>query len=412
MKILLSVCGSISAYKAHDIARGFVNNGHEVKVILTKGALKFVVPEVFTYLGVEAVYRDDADFSAKNVLHVDLGRWSDILVIAPLSANTLSRLARGEASDLLSSLFLAYESTKPIAVFPAMNSLMLSHPFTQENFNELKKLKTLGNVFISGTNTGTLACNEIGEGKLPLVEEILAIVPALRAPFLERPATDSVPKKKIVISTGATIAPLDPVRFLTNSSSGITGFHLAVSALRAGHEVVVIAGKNAVKELDLLEKHPFYKLIRVTTVNEMHNAVHAEIKNAEAYLSAAAISDIEFEVADQKVKKENMGDCLPVKKAVDILKTVIEAKIPNLKIVGFAAETDLSDTVLLKKYTSKPCDLLVGTKVDNGMAGNVSLQGFNVDQANYRFVQKGELTTLKNLAKKDLGDVIFNLIKI
>src|SRR4051812_5019482 len=115
MKILLSVCGSISAYKAIDIARGFVNNGHEVKVILTKGALKFVVPDVFTYLGVKDVFLDNADFGAKNVLHVDLARWSDILVIAPLSANSLSRLARGEASDLLTSVFLAYEQTKPIA---------------------------------------------------------------------------------------------------------------------------------------------------------------------------------------------------------------------------------------------------------------------------------------------------------
>lgn len=407
MKILLCVSGSISAYKAHDIARGFVNLGHEVKVILTKGALKFVVPEVFTYLGVKEVYRDDADFLAKNVLHVDLARWSDIMVIAPLSANTLSRMARGEASDLLTSVFLAYEQTKPIAVFPAMNSMMLSHPFTQENFNELKKLKTLANVFISGTNAGTLACNEIGEGKLPLVDEILAIVPSLRAPF-----DSSVKRKKVVITTGATIAPLDPVRFLTNSSSGITGFHLAVSALHAGHEVVVIAGKNAVKDLDLLVKHPFYKLTRVTTVTEMHEAVHAEIKNAQAYVSAAAISDIEFDVSSEKVKKETIGESIPVKKAIDILKTVIEAKLPDLKIVGFAAETDLSDAVLLKKYQSKPCDLLVGTKVDNGLTGKQSVQGFNVNEANYRFVNKGEVTSLRPLSKTELGDVIFNFIKI
>ncbi len=407
MKILLCVSGSISAYKAHDIARGFVNNGHEVKVILTKGALKFVVPEVFTYLGVKDVYRDDADFQAKNVLHVDLARWSDIMVIAPLSANTLSRLARGEASDLLTSVFLAYEQTKPIAVFPAMNSMMLSHPFTQENFNELKKLKTLGNVFISGTNAGTLACNEVGEGKLPLVDEILAIVPSLRAPF-----NTTVARKKVVITTGATIAPLDPVRFLTNSSSGITGFHLAVSALHAGHEVVVIAGKNAVKDLDLLVKHPFYKLVRVTTVTEMHDAVHTEIQNAQAYISAAAISDIEFDISSEKVKKENIGSALPVKKAIDILKSVIDKKIPDLKIVGFAAETDLSDAVLLKKYQSKPCDLLVGTKVDNGMTGQQAVQGFNVNEANYRFVSKGEVTSLRPLSKTELGDVIFNFIKI
>jgi phosphopantothenoylcysteine decarboxylase/phosphopantothenate--cysteine ligase len=185
MKILLSVCGSISAYKSLDIARGLVNNGHQVKVVLTEGALKFVVPEVFTYLGVEDVYLNNADFKHKNVLHVELARWCDTLVIAPLSANTLSRLARGAADDLLSSIFLALEPEKTIAVFPAMNSLMLKHPFTQENFAELKKLKTLNNVFISLTNAGVLACNEIGSGKLPTVEEILELIPTLKAPFNE-----------------------------------------------------------------------------------------------------------------------------------------------------------------------------------------------------------------------------------
>jgi phosphopantothenoylcysteine decarboxylase/phosphopantothenate--cysteine ligase len=407
MKILLSVCGSISAYKSLDIARGLVNNGHQVKVVLTEGALKFVVPEVFTYLGVEDVYLNNADFKHKNVLHVELARWCDTLVIAPLSANTLSRLARGAADDLLSSIFLALEPEKTIAVFPAMNSLMLKHPFTQENFAELKKLKTLNNVFISLTNAGVLACNEIGSGKLPTVEEILELIPTLKAPFNEL-----AEKKKIVISTGATIAPLDPVRYLTNSSSGITGYHLAVAALKRGFNVSVVAGKNAVKELDLLAKHPNYKLTRVTTVNEMHDAVHAELNQASAYLSAAAISDLEFDTTSEKIKKENITDSLKVKKAIDILKSVIEAHIPKLKIVGFAAETDLSDAVLTKKFNSKPVDLLVGTKVNNGLVGNSEIQGFNVDQANYRFMENGMITVTRSLTKSELAEIIFQQINL
>jgi phosphopantothenoylcysteine decarboxylase/phosphopantothenate--cysteine ligase len=407
MKILLSVCGSISAYKSFDIVRALVNNGHQVKVVLTRGALKFVVPEVFTYLGAEDVYLDDADFSSKNVLHIDLARWCDSLVIAPLSANTLSRLARGEASDLLSSLFLALEPTKTIALFPAMNSLMLAHPFTQENLEELKKLKTLNNVFISPTNAGVLACNEVGLGKLPTVEEIVALIPLLKAPFEAHPL-----KKKIVITTGATIAPLDPVRYLTNSSSGITGHHIAAHALQMGLDVVVVAGKNACAELDQLIKHPHYKLIRVTTVNDMHAAVHLEIPTAQAYLSAAAISDIEFDVADEKIKKESMSDNLKVKKATDILKSVIEAKIPHLKIVGFAAETDLNDDVLKRKFQSKPVDLLVGTKVNNGMTSNAEIQGFNVERANYRFVDSKEMSALQNLSKNELAKIIFQRINL
>lgn len=407
MKILLSVCGSISAYKSLDIARGLVNNGHQVKVVLTRGARHFVIPQVFTYLGVEDVYLDDVDFDHKNVLHVELARWCDTLVIAPLSANTLSRLVRGEASDLLTSIFLALEPEKTIAVFPAMNSLMLKHPFTQENFAELKKLKTLNNLFVSKTNAGILACNEVGEGKLPEVSEILELIPTLKAPF-----NQNTERLKIVISTGATIAPLDPVRYLTNSSSGITGFHLAVAALKRGLNVSVIAGKNATSELDLLAKHPSYKLTRVTTVKEMHDAVHAELKNASAYLSAAAISDLEFDVTSEKIKKESIGDSLRVKKAIDILKTVIDARIPNLKIVGFAAETDLSDAFLTKKFNSKPVDLLVGTKVNNGLVDNSEIQGFNVEHANYRFMENSMITPPCSLTKSELAEIILQRINL
>ncbi|MDO9182611.1 MAG: bifunctional phosphopantothenoylcysteine decarboxylase/phosphopantothenate--cysteine ligase CoaBC [Bacteriovorax sp.] len=404
MKILLSVCGSISAYKSLDLARGLVNKGHSVKVVLTRGALKFVIPEVFTYLGVEEVYLDNEDFTHKNILHIDLARWCDILAIAPLSANTLSRLSRGAASDLLTSIFLAIEPTKTIAIFPAMNSLMLAHPFTQENLSELKKLKTLNNIFISPTDAGILACNEIGYGKLPSVEEIVELIPILKAPFGNG--------KKIVISTGATISPLDPVRYLTNSSSGITGHYLARAALKAGHHVCVIAGKNAAKELDLLIKHPAYKLQRVTTVTEMHDAIHLEIKDADAYISAAAISDLEFEVNCEKIKKENMSDSLKIKKAIDILKSVIEAHIPNLKLVGFAAETDLSDEVLMKKLKSKPVDLLVGTKVNNGLIGNSEVQGFNVDQASYRFLESGNITPTRILSKNELAEIILQRLNL
>lgn len=166
MKILLGISGSISAYKSIDIARGLVKNGHEVKVVLTAGALKFVVPEVFTYLGVSDVYHAQEDFEHKNVLHVDLARWCDTFLIAPLSANTLSRLARGEASDLLSSIFLALEPHKNVLIFPAMNTNMLYHPFTQENLKAVEKIKTLPNVHVFPTDSGILACEEVGEGKL------------------------------------------------------------------------------------------------------------------------------------------------------------------------------------------------------------------------------------------------------
>lgn len=397
MKILLGVSGSISAYKALDIARGLVKKGHEVKVILTEGATKFVVAEVFTYLGASDIYKSQDDFTHKNVLHVDLARWCDVFVIAPLSANTLSRLARGEASDLLSSVFLAIEPHKNVLLFPAMNTNMLGHPFTKLNIEQVEKLKTLNNLFISPTDSGLLACEEIGLGKLPTVDEIIELIPTLTKPL------KSNSQKNILITTGATIVPLDPVRYLTNSSSGVTGFYLAEVALTLGHKVVMIAGAEATSNLDLFNKHPNFKLIRVSTVDQMHEAVHQELPNADLYISSAAISDIEFETKNEKIKKDSIGDNLKIKKAIDILKSVIEKKSVKQKLVGFAAETDLSDTILSNKMKNKPVDLLIGTLVDNGLTKNKKPLGFNLDSANYRILSPKGYVFEGHLSKRELA---------
>lgn len=397
MKILLGVSGSISAYKSIDLARLLVKSGHEVKVVLTTGALKFVVPEVFTYLGVQDVYGSQDDFTHKNVLHVDLARWCDVYVVAPLSANTLSRLASGQASDLLSSVFLALEPNKNILLFPAMNTHMLHHPFTQDNAVQLTKLKSLNNVFVSSTDTGILACEEVGAGKLPSVEEVAALIVTMTTNF------KSPNQKHFLVTTGATIVPLDPVRYLTNSSSGITGYYFAEKALALGHKVTVIAGAQSTNLLNLFTKHPNFKLERVTTVTDMHEAVMKSIKHVDVYVSSAAISDIEFNVASEKIKKDSLQESLPIKKAKDILKSVIELKLPNLKIVGFAAETNPSDEILNKKMNSKPVDLLVATKVNNGLTGSHEISGFNVDQAYYRLKDGKQFLHEGVLSKSELA---------
>lgn len=400
MRILLGVSGSISAYKSLDIARGLVKKGHEVKVVLTSGALKFVVPEVFTYLGVSDVYQSEDDFKHKNVLHIDLARWCDVFAIAPVSANTLSRLAQGQASDLLSSIFLALEPHKNTLIFPAMNTNMLHHPFTEKNIEDIKKLKTLKNLFVSPTDAGILACEEVGLGKLPNVDEIIEIIPTMIKPI------QSVEQKTILITTGATIVPLDPVRYLTNSSSGITGYYLAEAALLMGHKVVMVAGANSTAKLNLFSKHPNFQLIRAKTVEEMKSAVHAHLNDADLYISSAAISDIEFDVSDSKIKKDSLGDSLKIRPATDILKTVLEKKSAKLKVVGFAAETDPSDAVLNKKMQSKPVDLLVGTKVNNGLTKNEEVAGFNADFAEYRLLSPKGFTYEGILTKRELAHKI------
>ena len=164
MNILLAVTGSISAYKAYDLLRLLIKDGHTVKIILSSGAQKFIKKETFKYLGAESVHTSSDDFSGEyKILHIELADWADRFVIAPTSANTIAKLSNASADDLTSSVFLAFDSQKPIFIFPAMNTKMLTHPFLQENLEKLKKLK---NIFLGQTQFGELACNHIGEGKL------------------------------------------------------------------------------------------------------------------------------------------------------------------------------------------------------------------------------------------------------
>lgn len=402
MKILLGVSGSISAYKTFDLVRELVKLNHSVKVILTEGALQFVRPEVYGYLGAEKIYLAKDDFLNSGVLHVELSRWADSFLIAPTSANTLSRLSSGAADDLLSSVFLAFEQNKPIIISPAMNTQMLNHPFVQENIQKIEKLKTLNNLLIVDSNAGELACGEIGKGKLPEIRSLINLIETFQV-------NNSV-SKKALISTGASITPLDPVRYLTNSSSGVTGFHLAKSLLSKGFEVIVVAGFQSTFLLDDLIKHPNFTLIRAKSVHDFKNHIMEHIKNANYYFSSAALSDIEFIDSDQKIKKDQMTNSLEVKSAPDILKSVIDLKLSQLKIIGFAAETNLSEEMLLKKYQSKPVNILIGTKVHNGFNQKEAIQGFENDFADYRFFIKNQIVYEGRLQKKDLADKVLGFI--
>ena len=293
MNLLLAVTGSISAYKTLDITREWVKAGHSVKVVLTAGALQFVVPQVFKYLGASEVFLPLDDFKYPkeeqdpgSVLHIELGKWADKLILAPLSANSLSRIVSGQAGDLLNSVFLAFDPGKPVLAFPAMNTKMLDHPFVERN---LELLDELPNVFVHPSSSGELACGDIGAGKLPTVDTILTATEAVSLKTIDKQAGL---KKHILISTGATVSPLDPVRYLTNASSGITGYHLAIESLKRGHKVTVVAGKFATAKLELLTHLPHFQLLRVTTATEMASVLDKYFSYADSYISAAAISDI------------------------------------------------------------------------------------------------------------------------
>lgn len=376
--ILLGVCGSISCYKAYDLTRELTKKGHQVRVILTAGAQKFLKSELFSYLGAEQVFLADDDFKhTHHILHIELAKWADHFSIIGMSANTLSKLVAGSGEDLLCTTFLAYPyQEKCLSLFPAMNSKMLAHPFVRQNLQQFEKLQSR-HFLLHPTSTGRLACGDVGEGKLASVEEMILLIESL-GPSIKKP-------KKYLITTGATITPLDPVRYLTNSSSGKTGLMLALEILRAGHDVEMIAGKEASKELDLLVHHPHFKLTRVISNQDMYHAVQKSFNDCDVYISSAAISDFKFELSGEKIKKSELKKnemTLKIAADTDILAEMIKIKTKQ-KIVGFAAETQLTENQLQEKLKRKPVDLLIGTQVHNGLCHQQATQGFESDDAQY-----------------------------
>lgn len=397
MNILIGITGSIAAYKTPDIARALVTRGHKVKVVCSNGAAKFINPEVFKHLGVEATYKDSDDFDHKGVLHIDLARWADQFVILPLSANYLSKLAHGRAEGLLDSLFLSLDPSIPKVLVPAMNTKMYQNPITQENLKTLKKLK---NIEIINPDSGFLACGEQGEGKMPSVESLVEVLPLLLSKKVN---------KKVIVTAGATLSSIDPVRYVTNPAKGGSGYLIAKKYLQEGYDVHVIRGQDSLKEFLFLKKHPNYTETVVITTNDLLTAVKKDLDSCDIYISPMAVSDIECEYVDSKLKKSSMNGAFKFNHAVDVLKYVIENKNTSTKVVGFAAETSLDQSVLDEKLKRKPVDLLVANFASSGFQSGKK-QGFGTKDGHYKLVSNGNVEEIENLNKQDLADYIFKKI--
>lgn len=382
MKILLAVSGSIAAYKSYDLARLLFKSGHEVRVILTKGALEFIKPETFRYLGVENVYLPQEDFDPERlslkstVLHIELAKWADKLIIAPLSANTLARLNLGLNNDLLGSVYLAF-GKKPILLFPAMNTEMLQHPKTQAQLKEMSALSYMG---VISPDAGLLACGDIGAGKFPDVTAVKDLIESFD-PLKKR-------NESIVVTAGATASPLDPVRYLTNPSTGRMGKAVAKAFLSEGYKVILLKGHGCTLEIDNLMGHPNFTMVSTPTTEIMKEAALRYFPDSALYISTGAIADIEFEPSTSKMKKEEMKEALPFKKAADILQEILKLKKPNQKIISFAAETETTEDVFREKMNRKPVDLMVGNKVSSGLIGKDSLKGFSEENSEFFLVSK------------------------
>ena len=351
-KILLIICGGISAYKSLEVIRSLKKKGAKVKTILTKSAKEFITPLSVASLSQEKVY-DDL-FNVENEAemdHISLSRWSDLILVAPATANTISKLSAGSSDDLASTVILA--SDKDIFLTPAMNVRMWEHPSTKEN---LHKLKSYGYKII-GPEIGDMACGEFGEGKMTEPEQILKNI----NDYFSNLNTNK--KFKALVTAGPTYEYIDPVRFITNKSSGKQGFELAKSLSKKGFETTLISGPTNLKVSSDI------KLVKVETADEMFKATQNNLPTDVAIFSAA-VADFKIkQEKKEKIKKEDYIN-LNLEKNIDILNYV--AKHNSLRpklVIGFAAETNNLVENSKNKLIEKNCDWIIANDVSNKSIG-------------------------------------------
>lgn len=390
-KWLLGVTGGIAAYKTPELVRLLKKQGHEVKVVLSQGAKAFVTPLSLQAVSGNPVYSEllDTDFEAA-MGHIELARWAQNILIAPLSANRLAALAHGMADDLLTTLCLA--SKAPLWVAPAMNQMMWEHPATQAN---LEILKARG-VSILGPAWGDQACGEIGWGRMLLPEEIIQ---ALSLGDISASSRSMLHGLSILITAGPTREAIDPVRFLSNQSSGKMGFALAQVAAALGAKVTLIAGPTSIPTPQNVER------IDVVSAVEMQNAVISQLANTQIFISAAAVSDFRpTKVLSQKLKKENQNDFeLSLVRNPDILASV-GAMLLRPYCVGFAAETENVLENAQKKLVNKNIDLIAVNDVSKKDIG------FNVNENALTIFSKEREYTISKKSKTAVAVELLTII--
>ena len=347
-KILVGVTGGIAAYKAAELVRELRARDADVRVVMTSGAQEFVTALTFQALTGQPVYRELFDLEEESAMgHITLARWPDQIVIAPASANFMARLAQGMADDLLSTLCLA--SRAPITLAPAMNQVMWLNAATQDN---VAILKARGYRLL-GPAEGAQACGETGPGRMLEPREIADHI-ASEAP------QGVLSGLRVLITAGPTREPIDPVRYLTNRSSGRMGYALAEAARAEGAEVTLVSGPTA------LPPPSGMVLQNVETAREMHDAVMQAVEQTDIFIGTAAVADYAPEPLAQKMKKSTAELHLALQKTPDILATVAAGKDRPFT-VGFAAETEALETYARQKLVEKDLDLIAANQVGQGL---------------------------------------------
>ena len=351
-KILLIICGGISAYKSLETIRILKKNECEIKTILTNNAKEFVTPLSVSSLSQGKVY-DDL-FSVENeseMDHIALSRWADLILIVPSTANTIAKLAQGSSEDLASTVVLA--SNKPIFLVPAMNVRMWEHPSTKKNLEILKNFSYK----IIGPEIGEMACGEFGEGKMTEPSEIVKKI----SDFLMIISKNN--KLKALVTAGPTNEYIDPVRFISNKSSGKQGYEIAKSLSRNGYQTTLISGPTNLKINDEI------KLIKVETAEQMFKETQKNLP-VDVAIFSAAVSDYRISNKSEiKIKKKNELT-IQLEKNVDILHFVSNHNSMRPKlVVGFAAETNNLENYAIEKLKNKNCDMIVANDVSNQKIG-------------------------------------------
>lgn len=387
-RILLGVTGSISAYKAAEWTRVLVKEEALVQVILTEAAERFVPALTFAALSGTSVHRDMfADNPEALMAHINLSREADALVIAPASAQTIARLAAGMADNLLSTVVLA--ARIPVLVCPAMNAAMYHHPATQKN---IRRLRQFGYRVLQ-PGSGELACGEVGDGRLPEWDDAREALLSIFAP-------SDLRGLKVLVTAGPTREAIDPVRYLSNRSSGKMGFALARTAMRRGASVTLVAGPVS------LSDPPGMEVIRVQSAREMAECVFARAEQSRVIVKAAAVADFMVDApAEHKVKKSDDGLQLDLVKNIDILAELGSRKKARQILVGFAAESRDHQQEGMRKLQEKNLDLIVV----NDILGSQS--GFDVDTNQVTLIDRNGSHEVPLMSKEDTADQIWDAVR-
>jgi phosphopantothenoylcysteine decarboxylase / phosphopantothenate---cysteine ligase len=350
-KILLFVTGSVAAYKAAILTRLFIKSGIEVKIVMTRAAADFITPLTFATLSKQKVLMDifEEDTWAN---HVMLGRWADLILVAPASCNTIAKMATGICDNLMLAIYLS--ATCPVFIAPAMDDEMWNHPVTQRN---ILTLQGLGHKILP-VNRGELASGLIGDGRMAEPETIITLVEQY---FRNRFSLKNI---KALVTAGPTHEPIDPVRFIANHSTGTMGVSIAEDLAERGAQVDLIAGPVSI---DL----PYgIKIISVTTAREMLSATMKEIKKYDIIVMSAAVADFRaLEPSKRKIKKEESGLVLRLGKTTDILAEIGKVKKNDQTLIGFALETNNEKENALKKLKNKNADLIILNSLNDEGAG-------------------------------------------